>query len=610
MTLFGQFEKSARKFSNKKAIGFFKGEHLVFWTYQELYDKVVVVSEGLRSIGLKKGDRVAIVSQNGPEWALIDLGAARLGLVLVPIHTTLSGSQTREIIQRSGAKVLVIGSSTVLNSFYTLYDLLPGLGDSILSLVGSHLPSVKTLILYDVGAEPIPEREETYYLSELMEAGQKILQKKRLSRAAFLPSELSTIMYTSGTTGAMKGVMLTHRNLVENALSGGQATGLNSKEVLLSVLPLSHAFERTAGFFAPLFCGSTIVYGRGPSFLLEDLQIVKPTLIAAVPRLLEKVCEAIQKGIEKKSKAGSVIFQMGLSRSRIYRRLERTKNPLSNLFYLQHQVADRLFYQKIHQQLGGRLTRFISGGAPLSPDVGHFFQNIGISVLEGYGLTEASPIVTVNPPDKPKIGSVGIPLPNVRVRIGDNDEILVKGPNVMVGYEKSPEETRRAIDREGWLHTGDQGFIDREGYLYIKGRAKELIVTSYGKNVPPEPVEKQLEKSPYIKQVMIYGDARPYLVALVVPDRIAVETFAGTNGLAPLRWNQLCRHAKIKELIQKEIRQYSRPLAHHEQVQKFRLVPEEFTEHNGLLTTTLKLRRRLITDKYLREIESLYRSGG
>lgn len=607
MTIFNQFEKAVRKFSKKKAIGFFKGENLVFWTYRELYEKVLAVSEGLRSVGLKKGDRVAILSQNGPEWPLIDLGAERLGLILVPMHTTLSGPQVREIIQRSRAKILVIGSSTILNSFYTLYDLLPGLGESILSLVGSHLPSVKTLILYDVGAEPIPEREETYFLSELMEAGEKILKgKKRPPAVDVRPSDISTIMYTSGTTGEMKGVLLTHRNLVENALAAGKLMA-SSKEISLSVLPLSHAFERSAGFLAQIFSGCTVVYGRGPNFLLEDLQIARPTQMAVVPRLLEKVGEAIQRGIEKKSRAGSMIFQLGLSRSRLYRRLQKTQNPLASLFYLQHQMADRLFYKRIHQQLGGRLKRFICGGAPLSPDVGHFFQNIGISVLEGYGLTEASPVVTVNPPDRPKIGSVGVPLPNVKVKIGDNDEILVKGPNVMVGYEKNPEETRKAIDKEGWLHTGDQGFIDPEGYLYIKGRSKELIVTSYGKNIPPEAVEKQLEKSPFIKQIMVHGDAKPYLVALVVPDRSSVEVFAAPNGLATLNWRKLCQNQKIKELIQKEIKKFSTPLARHEQIRKFRIIPDEFTEHNSLLTATLKLRRRLITEKYRREIESLYK---
>ncbi len=614
-TIFSQFESSVRQFSKKDAIGFFKEDQLVYWSYEELHDKVMAVSESLRKHHLKKGDRLALLAPNGPEWGLIYLAAARLGLVVIPIHTTLSGTQIRLIIQQSRTKVLVLGKTGLTESFNELQEILPGLSAEILKNIAGNLPTVKIIILLEDPEKRLQDRKLTHYLFELLAHGNLLLEiretvkKKGPRPVSVRPDDLFTIMYTSGTTGAMKGVMLCHRNLVENALGPAKLNGISPKDVTLSILPLSHAFEQSAGFLHQLFHGSTIVYGRGPACLLEDLRVVRPTWMAVVPRILEKMCLAIRQGIEKKSSLGSRIFNLSLKRTSLYRKFWEKKNPLAFLFYLQSHLGDQIFYREIRKQLGGRLNRFVSGGARLDPTVGHFFEDIGIKILEGYGLTEASPVVTVNPIKKNKVGSAGLPLPNVKVRIGSEDEILVKGPSVMLGYDNNPKETRRVLDRRGWLHTGDQGYFDEEGYLFIKGRLKELIVLSTGKNVLPSVVEKQLEESPFLKQVMVYGEGRPYIIVLIVPDRTRLEGLFHTQEYFHLSWTQLCQHPKAQEFLMQEKKKMSGPLAQWERPKKLLVLPEEFTEHNSCLTPTLKLRRKVIEEKYRKEIERLYASA-
>lgn len=611
MGIFEQFEKTVRRYPRKKAISFFDNGKLQSWSYQEFRDKVVALSIGLLHLGLKKGDRIAILAPNSPAWSLIDLAAARAGLVLVPIHTTLSGDQIRHIIQQARAKALVLGSHIGLASFYTLRELLPGLTDSTLALLKDHLPSVRNIILLNHDEEPIQARKHTHHISDLMEIGKKQLRQARAHlRPVVRSSDISTIIYTSGTTGTMKGVILTHRNLVENAIGAGMLIDSSSKDVHLLILPLSHAFERTAGLLLPLFYGYEVVFGRGRDYIAEDIQLSRPTILGVVPRILEKIYAGIHDKIQKKSRIGAKLFELGLKADQLHRQWKSEQNHWAALVGIQSYVADRLFFSKIRTQFGGRLTRFVSGGAPLDPKIADFFTNIGIPVLEGYGLTEAAPIVTVNPCVKPKIGSVGLPLPKVKLKIASNGEILVKGPNVMCGYEKNLKETRRALGKDGWLYTGDQGRLDKDGYLHVTGRIKEMIITSYGKNIVPSNVEKALEQSPLNKQVMVYGEGQAYLVAFVVPDLHVLEQHANRLGLSGHGLQSLCRHKKIQQLIAHEIERCSRSLAQHERIKKFCLIPEEFTEHNSCLTPTLKLRRRVIIEKYRKEVDGLYNGRG
>jgi len=614
-TIFDQFEKTVRKFPKKNALGFFQEDKLVYWTYEEFHQKVIAVSESLRKRKVKKKDRVAILSQNSPEWAVLYLAAARLGLIVIPIHMTLAGAQIKRIIDQSHAKFLVLGETGLTESFDVLHEILPGLQDEILKLTETSFPSLQGIILLKDSERRLKARKLTSYFSELLAHGNLLREvrgasgRKGSRPARVSPQDISTIMYTSGTTGEMKGVMLTHRNLVENALAAGKLNGVTPQDVTLSILPLSHAFEQNPGFIHQLFHGTTVVYGRGPASLLDDMKCARPTWMAVVPRVLEKMAAAIQDRIERKSPLLGGLFRAGLTRSGLYRQFLEVGNPLAWVFYFQDRVADRFFYQRIREQLGGRLNRFASGGAALDPKTYKFFTDIGIKVLEGYGLTEASPVISVNPVKKPKMGSVGLPLPNLKVRIGKDDEILVKGPSVMAGYENNPRETRRVLDAKGWLHTGDQGSFDKEGYLYIKGRLKELIVTSYGKNILPSAVEKELEKSLYLKQIMICGEGRPFVIALVVPDRPRLEGLFKGPEFFHLSWSELCRHPSVQDFIRKEIEKYSNALANPERPKKIIIVPEEFTEHNSCLTPTLKLRRKVIEERFHERIERLYASA-
>jgi len=606
MNIFGQFEKTVRRFPRKTAVTFFEEDETVSWSYQELHDKAVSLSKAFQKLGLKKGDRIALLAPNCPQWTLIDLAAARLGVVLVPIHTTLSGVQIRRIIRQAQVKVFILGSHYALESFQTLQELLPKLRDGVLKLLKAYLPTIQNLILIEENEDCLPEREITLFLSELLEMG----DAKTKGRIKTLPrvngSDVATIIYTSGTTGDMKGVVLSHKNIVENAMAPAAPIHYTSRDVYMPILPLSHALERTSVLLS-LFHGGRLVFGRGLEHFLEDIQYFKPTIFTAVPRILEKLCINIRRDIEKISTAGAKIFESGIIQSHRFRKFRREKNYLASLFFLQNLLADRVFYQKIRDELGGKLTRIICGGAPLDPSIAQFFDGMGIPILEGYGLTEASPTVTVNPYSRPKVGSAGIPLKKVKVKISPEGEILVKGPNVMRGYEKNPQETKKAFDKNGWLKTGDQGYLDKDGYLHITGRSKELIVTSYGKNIVPSQVEKELERSSLIKQAMVHGDGQAYLIALLVPDHHHLTELAKKKGIPNSNWPQLCKRKEIREYLEKEAYRKCQSLARHEKIKKVHVIPEEFTEHNNMLTPTLKLRRREIVKKYEMDINKLYR---
>jgi len=604
-TLFRQLEKTANRFPGHDAVGFFKDEQLRFWTYRAFVEKVIAASEGLRSLGFKKGDRLGILAPNSPEWNIIDFAALRLGVITIPIHTSLAGSQVREIMRLSHAKGLALGQGGAMESFQALCSLLPTLRSKMAQLVREELPDLRHLILLHDHVEDVGSKRISVPLSELMDLG----RTKRGKKADEVrPEDVASILYTSGTTGEMKGVMLTHRNILENALASIPATGALKSDIHLEVLPVSHAFERTCGLFMHLFMGATVVIGRGPAFILQDLQAARPTLTAFVPRILEKICGGLRGKVAKTGKIAATLFEFGVRRTALYRKWQEEKNPLSILVFLQSRWADRLFYQKMREAFGGRLRKIVSGGASLDPQITDFFLSIGILIQEGYGMTEHGPTVTVNPENRPKPGSVGKPLPNVELRIGPDDEVLVRSPCIMKGYEANPEETKRVIDKDGWLHTGDQGTLDEDGYLFLRGRLKEMLVTSYGKNVYPAPLEQALQKSPYIKQAMVIGEKRSYLIALIVPEKEHVEEALREKKIGSFSWRALCELPETKALLSQEVQKCLRPFAHHEQIKDFVVLAEEFSEQNALLTPTMKLRRSKIEKHYQAAVEKIYAS--
>ncbi|HKX12598.1 MAG TPA: long-chain fatty acid--CoA ligase [bacterium] len=581
--LYQTFAESAKKHHDRKAIGFLSDGEVRHWTYSELLQRVDSFGDTLPSLGLKPGDRVGLLTENQPLWPVVDLAVAKRGLVLVPMHTVLTVDQIQKILRQSRAKALFLGS---------------GVEDKIPKLLAGLPTEVASVVFFEAGKSPSSKAGRRYTsIPELL--GQKT---RPLPPEPVAGEDIATIIFTSGTTGEMKGVLLSHQGLIDSINFGNDPVNGSADRCILSVLPLSHAFERNAGLLGPLFLGTTVCYGRGIAQLVDDIQVFKPDRINAVPRLLEKIESGVRDKLRKQSSALYKVFSALLGQSQARQR--------GGLLSLLHLPGDRLgelvFYRKIRKKFGGKLKRVICGGAPIDPSVVEFFQAIGVQVLQGYGLTEVSPTVSVNPHYKNKVGTVGIPLGCVEVRLGENDELLVKGSSLMLGYD-SEAATREAIDEEGWFHTGDQAAIDAEGYITIKGRIKEMIVTSYGKNIIPSVVEQTLEKNRLILQAVVFGHGKAFLSALIVPNRENVLAWLSENGLAKLEWEELCRHPEFKQKLGAALQEAQSGLASYEQVKRFEIIPEEFSQANDLITATLKLKRSKIQSLYEQQIQSMYR---
>lgn len=591
--IFETFEKSAKNNTLRPAIAFLKNGEKVHWTYRELLDRANRCAAVLRKLGLKQGDHVALISANDPNWSVVDLAVNKLGIVLVPIHTVLTVDQIAKVLDQSRSKMLVLG---------------PGVEDKTAALLGKLPPCTDSVLFFEKSLKKgeLPKGKQAHFLDELMKQAQPL----PASDAPKVKGEdLSTIIFTSGTTGEMKGVLLTHRGLTDSTIFGNEPVEASPEDIVLSVLPLSHAFERNAGLFGPLFLGAQINYGRGLPQLVEDIQVFRPTRINAVPRLLEKIRAGVMDNLKKRSEGLYNVFLKVLEQSTQLHKKKSERSAAALLHLPADRIGELLFYKKIRQKFGGRLRRIICGGAPIDPEVVEFFESIGIEVLQGYGLTEVSPTVSVNPRRRNKIGSVGLPLRCVEVKLGDDDEILVKGSTLMRGYD-SEQATREAIDKEGWFHTGDQGYIDEDGYLYIKGRIKEMLVTSYGKNVIPSVVEQALEKSPWFLQSAVFGHGKAYLVALLVLNQEIVRREFSAPEYAALAWPELCRHPKVLQRAKEELARVQQELASYEQVKKFEIVPEEFSQDNDMLTPTLKLKRRKILERYEPLVAAMYKEPG
>lgn len=588
--IFETFEKSAKKNTLRPAVAFLKDGGQAQWTYRELLDKINRCAAVFLSLGLKPGDRVALLSANDPNWSVVDLAINKLGIVLVPIHTVLTVDQIVKVLDQSQSKMLILG---------------PGLEDKSAAILGKLPACTQSVLFFDKALlkDSLPPKKKAHFLSELMTQAKPLPTK---DAPKVRGEDLSTIIFTSGTTGEMKGVLLTQQGLTDSTIYGNEPVEASAEESLLSVLPLSHAFERNAGLFGPLFLGAQINYGRGIPQLVEDIQVFRPTRINAVPRLLEKIRSGVMDNLKKRSAGLYGVFLKMLEQSNQLHRKKIENNPLALLHLPADWIGELVFYKKIRDKFGGRLRRIICGGAPIDPEVVEFFQAIGIEVLQGYGLTEVSPTVSVNPRRRNKVGSVGLPLRCVEVKLGKDDEILVKGSTLMRGYD-TEQATREAIDKEGWFHTGDQGYIDEDGYLFIKGRIKEMLVTSYGKNIIPSVVEHALEKSPLVLQSAVFGHGKAFLVALLVLNQEVARREFSTPEFAALAWPELCRHPKVIAKVKEELARVQEELASYEQVKKFEIIPEEFSQDNDMLTPTLKLKRRKILERYAELVNGMHR---
>jgi len=558
--------------------------------------RVRAVALGLSSLGVRKGDRVALLSENRPDWSVVDLAILSLGAVNVPIYTTQAPDQVRFILEDSGARLLFVSGKRVFRHAR------PGVDP---------VEALEQVIFFDTDAASV--REGSLTLFELEQRGAELdrAEPEVFSRVlnAVGPSDLATIIYTSGTTGEPKGVMLTHEAFASNVVSISGALPIRSTDIALSVLPLSHIFERTVFY---VFCWNGVSVAYAPSFDVvgEYLREVKPTIMTAVPRLFEKVFHKI---VKKGTSAGgwrSSLFNWALGVGQRHAEFEDRGETVPPLLQIQQEVASRLVFSKWREGVGGRLRFFVSGGAALSPVLSYSFLGAGVKILQGYGMTETC-IVSANRPEDNRVGSVGLPFPGVEVKIDPEGEILVRGPNVMSGYYNHPTETAAVFTEDGWFKTGDVGRLDERGHLYITDRKKELFKLSNGKYVAPQLVESLIKQSQYVSQVVVVGAGRKQPAALIVPDWEALSSALPTpqaeEHTQRVAWS---RSPEAVKLVQRDVSELTKTLHDYERVRRVALLPEDFSIDGGELTPTLKVKRRVIDEKYSGLIDEIYNGAG
>ncbi len=563
-------------------------------SYAVLLDRVHAASAALLDLGLVAGDRVAILSENRPEWAITDYACLAARCADVPVYPTLPAKQIEYILRDSGASAVFVSTRKQL--------------DKIREIRGA-LPDIRHVIAFDPGLEG----DGVLGFEAFLARGRAAFGKWPDWRGGALSvtaDDLATLIYTSGTTGEPKGVMLTHGNITSNVVASSPALTVADGDECLSLLPLSHIFERMAGHYLMFDAGVIINYAESIEAVATNLREVRPTICCAVPRLYEKIyagaLEAASAGPALKKKIFFWAKRVGEAWAE--RKLAGKIIPVDLRFA--RAVADRLVFRKIRARVGGRLRFFISGGAPLSPEIAKFFYAVGIPILEGYGLTETSPVISVNTPDRLKIGTVGRPIPGVEVKIAEDGEILSRGPHIMRGYYNKPEATREALTPDGWFHTGDIGMLDTEGFLKITDRKKDLIVTAGGKKVAPQPIEGLLKLNKFVSNAVMLGDRRKFPIALLVPNFERLEAWAREQSLA---WNsreELVELPAVQQHMASEARKNLRDLAQFEVPKKFLILAHDFSIESGELTPKLSVKRRVVEQHYADRIEALFAEAG
>jgi long-chain acyl-CoA synthetase len=547
----------------------------------EFGQRVQELFHGLLALGCQPESRIAIVSENRIEWAITDYAAQSAGAIVVPVYPTLSSAQMETMLADCGASLIFVSSLQLLEKVIA---------------IRKHLRALKFLVAFDPKVyQPGVLRIETLYKTGKQSATDHP-EAFRAAVAERKPDDLATIIYTSGTTGTPKGAMLTHRNLVSNILATQEVLPMTADDVELSFLPLSHIFQRHVDY-AAFYAGTTIAYAEDPAAVADDLPVIRPTFIAGVPRFFEKVRAKILSEVQRQTLTRRTAFDWAFNHG-----LRAFRTGRRGAAYA---LADHLVFRKIKERLGGRLNWCASAGAPLEKEVAEFFFAIGVPVLEGYGLTETSPVITLTPPEQVRLGSVGKPVGDVQIRIADDGEIVVRGSNVAKGYFGKPRETEEAF-RDGWFHTGDIGRLSPDGYLEITDRKKDLIVTSTGKNVAPQQIENRLKLIPYFDNIVVVGDRRSFLSALIVPNMDAILAWARSQSIAFNDPVELLNRAEIHDLALREIDKKSADLAAFERIRKVAFLDGVFSVDSGELTPTLKIRRSIIETKFRDRIDQLY----
>jgi long-chain acyl-CoA synthetase len=588
-TLSQLFQNTCRTYRKDSLLASKREGRYVPISTAEFEERVRNLSAGLVELGLRPGHKVVIFSENRPEWVMTDFAVLCAGGITVPIYTSLMPEQVKYIINDSDATVVVCSNSELWLK---------------IEAVRRELPAVRHFIMID---EEAPAGVLT--LGEVSGRGKAAAAASPgafdAAAGAIRPDDLASIIYTSGTTGTPKGVMLSHGNFVSNSKALDAVTEFVHTDTILSFLPLSHVLERMTTF-SFLYKGATIAYAESVDTVAENLTEVRPTIMISVPRLFDKIYAKVMDNVLAQSPLKRKIFFWALRVGKKAGAAKLRGQPFPRALAAQRELAAKLVFSKIVEKTGGRVKFFVSGGAPLSKDVAEFFYALGVTILEGYGLTETSPVLTCNTFPKLRFGTVGQPVPGVEIKIAPDGEILARGPNVMKGYYKKEAETREVM-AGGWFHTGDIGYLDPDGFLVITDRKKDLIITAGGKNVAPQPIENLLKANPFVLNAVVVGGSRKFISALIVPDFEKLEAYARANGIPFRDRAELCRREDIASFMLAEVNRSTPDLASYERVKKIALLDRDFELESGEVTPTLKLRRSFIEAKYKPAIDLLYK---
>ncbi len=563
----------------------------------EAAERIAALATGLKGLGYERGDRIGIICHTRLEWALADWAMILAGLVSVPVYPSLPPEQVLHVLGDAGARAVFVED--------------PEQAAKVREVAGD-LDGLDRMVMVEGEPEPV-DGVEILPLSDVVRRGEESDGGGNLEAYARRtePDDLATLIYTSGTTGRPKGVMLSHHNLYSNAVLSTRVFPLQADDLALAWLPLSHVFERAAGHYMMWYRGVSVAFAESVDTVARDISEVRPTVMTGIPRLYEKLQARTARAAREAGGLTEMIFRWA---SRVgKRRVEREQagGRAGPWLRLQHAVADRLVFSRLRERLGGRLRLMVSGGAPLSTEVAAFLHGAGLPVLEGYGLTETSPVLTINPPDRPRLGTVGPPIPGTELSIADDGEILARGPQVMQGYYGQEEATREALDEDGWLRTGDVGELDEEGYLRITDRKKEIIVTSGGKNLAPQPVEKAIERSPLVEHAVLIGDRRRFVMVVLVPEPEAARSWCEEKGIGLTGGDreELADVPELRERLERVVERRTREFADYERPKKVLVVAGPFTVENGILTPTQKVKRREVEDRYRAAIDEIYRTA-
>jgi len=555
---------------------------------EEFGRKVRHLCLGLRELGLRRGDKVIILSENRPEWVIVDHANLCLGAITVPIYTSLVPEQIKYIIEDSDAQAVFVSCEDLWKK---------------VEAVRPALTKVRHFISF---LDKTPEGGLP--MSQVLELGRKVEEKEPGLFESLVkevkPEDEASLIYTSGTTGLPKGVILTHSNFLSNVQSVSAIIEFSDKDTVLSFLPLSHVLERMVTF-TYIYKGCRIGYAESVETVGDNLLEIRPNIMVSVPRVFEKIYAKVMDNVLASSTLKKRIFYWALKVGKEYGSRKLDRQPIPGGLQRKRNLAHKLVYSKIIEKTGGRVRFFVSGGAPLSKDIAEFFYALGLVILEGYGLTETSPVISVNTFEDIRLGTVGKPIPGVEVKIAPDGEILTRGPHVMKGYYKKEAETREAFEG-GWFHTGDIGHIDKDGFVVITDRKKDIIVTAGGKNVAPQPIENILKTNPYISNAVVIGDRRRFVCALIVPNFEKLEKYARSSGLPFADRAELVRNEQVVNFLKAEVDRSTPNLAQYERVKRIALLDRDFEIEKGEMTPSLKVRRNIIEQKYKAVIDALY----